>query len=118
MSNKSLVNKIACDKREKKLGKIVDVQGSEERALIQDKPHIIVLVKTVFWKKNIKIAIEAKKILRIDGKNVLLNTTKSEFTKIVKSFLANRRRLVKAAKLAETSQGNQAAALVYRWRGR
>ena len=99
------------------MGKIVDVQGSEEKVLIQDKPHLIVLVKTVFWKKNIKISIETKKILRLEGKNVLLNTTKSEFTKIVKTFLAERRRLAKAAKFAEASQGSKAAAVVYRWRG-
>ncbi|MHA1556229.1 MAG: hypothetical protein ACTSPM_04770 [Candidatus Heimdallarchaeota archaeon] len=117
MSEANLVNKIACDKQSKKLGKIVDVRGSEERVLIQDKPHIVILVKTVFWKKNIKISIEAKKILRIEGKNVLLNTTKSEFSKMVKIFLAERRRLAKAAKLSEASQGSQAAALVFRWRG-
>ena len=58
MSNINLANKTVCDQQGKKLGKIVDIRGSEEKVLIQDKPHIIILVKTVFWKKNIKIAIE------------------------------------------------------------
>lgn len=117
MSQTNLVSKIACDKQGIKLGKIVGVRGSEEKVLIQDKPHLIVLIKTVFWKKNIKIAIETKKILRTEGKNVLLDTTKKEFIKIVKSLLAERRRLAKAGKFAEASQGSQSAGIVFRWKG-
>ncbi len=113
----NIINKTACDKQGKKLGEIVDLRGAEEKVLIQDKPHLIVLVKTVSWKKNIKIAIETKKILRIEGEKVLLNTTKSEFRLIVKILLAKRKRLAKTAKLAEVSQGNKAAAAVFHWRG-
>lgn len=117
MLEQKVVNKVAYDEKGNKLGKIIDFKGSELKILIQDKPHIIIQVKTAFWKRNLKIAITTKKILRIEEKKVILAVSKNEFRKIVRTLLVERRRYANTAKLAEASEGSQAATIVYHWRG-
>ena len=117
MLEKNIVNKIAYDETGNKLGEIIDLRGSERKILMQDKPHIVIEIKTVFWKKNLKIAFSTKKILRIEEKKVFLKISKNEFKKVVRSLVADRRRYVNAAKLAEATEGSQAATIVYHWRG-
>ena len=117
MLEQKVVNKVAYDEEGNKLGEIVDLRGSDRKVLIQDKPHIIILVKTVFWKKNLKIAIATKKIIRIEEKKVILSISKNEFRKVVRTLLVERKRFVNNAKLAEASEGSKAATIVYHWRG-
>ena len=115
--DESIIGKIACDTKGEKLGNIVDLRGSEKKVLLKDKPHIIILVKTSFWKRDFLIAIETKKINRLDENKVFLTITKEEFSLIVKKLKAERKRFVKNANMPEASEGSKAASYVYQWRG-
>ena len=117
MIDKSIIGKIACDTKGNRLGNIVDLRGSEKKVLLKDKPHIIILVKTSFWKRNFLIAIETKKISKTEGNKVFLTISKEEFSLMLKKLKAERKRFVKNAKMPEASEGSKAASFVYQWRG-
>ncbi|MHA1220392.1 MAG: hypothetical protein ACTSQB_01525 [Candidatus Heimdallarchaeota archaeon] len=79
------ISKIACDNKGKRLGKISEIRGKPNRVLRKDRPHAIVQVRLLLEVKDIKIAIELQKVLKIDDDNVWFDITRKEFKQLVKT---------------------------------
>ena len=84
MNNVKLISRIAADKSNKRIGRIIridnlPVEGSKNLA-----PHLIILVKK-FLKKDHLIPIEVSKITKTEDNYVWLDITTEEFEEILKS---------------------------------
>ena len=83
MDTKNLVGKTAADKNSKKLGKIIRIDNLPGKTIKKLKPYAIILIRR-FLRKDIAIALETEKIIRIEGDYAWFNLTKAEFDEEVK----------------------------------
>lgn len=86
-----LVGKIAGDKFNQKLGKIIAIEmHPRETRQIKDNPedkleeHLIILVHR-FFKKDVGFIIDTNRILKVEGNFVWLDITKEQFNKALKT---------------------------------
>lgn len=83
MDSKKLIGKIAADKDNKKLGKIIDIKLQTGKTVKVTKPYALILIEKPF-RKDITVLIEAEKAMKVDAQYVWFNITKEEFEEEVK----------------------------------
>ncbi|NHJ86663.1 MAG: hypothetical protein FK734_14460 [Asgard group archaeon] len=80
-----LIGKIAADKDNKKLGKIVRVELMLGKTVKKEMPFVFILVSKIF-KKDIIVPIEAEKVFKYSTYYAWFDITKEEFDKEVKTL--------------------------------
>ncbi|MBD3192960.1 MAG: hypothetical protein GF308_20140 [Candidatus Heimdallarchaeota archaeon] len=85
-----LVGKVAADKNSQRLGNIVNIEklprkSRQEKDSAEDtlEEHLIILVRRLF-KRDIGVAIDSEKIIKVEGNYVWLDLLKEEFEKAIK----------------------------------
>ncbi len=98
MDYKRIISKIALDKENKPLGKIIRIDDLLGKTIKKYKPYAIILTKKRFRKKVV-IPIDLEKLLKIGGQFAQFDISKEEFSEKVKTA-----ELIKAER--ETYSGN------------
>ncbi|NHJ47220.1 MAG: hypothetical protein FK733_05475 [Asgard group archaeon] len=83
MDSKRLIGKIAADKDNRKLGKIIDIKLHTGETAEEKKFYVLILVQKPL-RKDITILIEADKALKIDTQYVWFDITQKEFKEELK----------------------------------
>lgn len=81
MDYKRIVSKIAVDKENIKLGKIIRIDQLPGKTIKKDIPYAMILVKKRFQKKFV-VPIEAKKVIKIEGTFAQFDLLKKDFDEI------------------------------------
>ena len=81
----SYISKIAYSKDNKKLGKIIAVEGSAKKLIALKKPHAVIDVRRIF-KDDIRISLPLKKIIREEKNKIWFDITKQEFNLEIKAI--------------------------------
>jgi hypothetical protein len=98
LSHKVLISKIAVDKENKPLGKIIRIDDLLGKTIKKYKPYVMILVKIRFRKKAV-VPIDIEKVIKVGGQNAQFDISKEDFDEEVKTA-----KLVKAVR--ETYSGN------------
>ncbi|MBK5114738.1 MAG: hypothetical protein KGD59_13015 [Candidatus Heimdallarchaeota archaeon] len=98
MSHKILISKIAVDKENKTLGKIIRIDKLLGKTIKKYKPYAMILVKIRF-KKKVVVPIDIEKVVKVGGQFARFDISKEDFDEKVKTA-----KLVKAVR--ETYSGN------------
>jgi len=86
MDFSELVGKVIADRNSRKLGLCLDIRRSLISGANGDVPLITMIVKIErVLRDPIKVEVEVKKILKIDGIYAWIDTTKEEFNEIIKN---------------------------------
>ena len=99
LSHKVLISKIAVDKENKTLGKIIRIDDLLGKTVKKYKPYAIILVKIRFRKKVV-VPLDIEKVVKVGGQYAQFDISKEEFDEKVKTA-----RLVEAER--ETYKGYQ-----------
>lgn len=81
---KRIISKIAVDKENKTLGKIIRIDELLGKTVKKYKPYAMILVKLRFRKKVI-VPIDIEKIIKVGGQYASFDITKEEFDEKVKT---------------------------------
>ena len=98
MDYKRIISKIAIDKENKTLGKIIRIDDLLGTTIKKYKPHAIILAKKRL-RKMVVVPIDLEKLLKIGGQFAQFDISKEEFSEKVKTA-----ELIKAER--ETYSGN------------
>lgn len=79
----NLVSRIAADKDNNKLGKIIRIEKLPGKTIKKHILHAMISVQS-FWKKNVVVPIDVKKIIQVDGNYVWFDIIKTDFDEEVK----------------------------------
>ena len=86
MNFKELTGKIIADKNSRKLGLCVDIRESLNPGDNGDEPLYTMIMKVErILRDPIKVEVEVKKILKVDGIYAWIDTTKEEFNETIKN---------------------------------
>ncbi len=77
------MSKIAVDKENMKLGKIIRIDMLPGKTIKKNIPYVMIVVQKRFQKKLV-VPIDAKKVIKIEGIYVWFNITKAEFNEVIK----------------------------------
>jgi hypothetical protein len=86
MNKKELLGKIAVDKNDNKLGKIVNIEKLPGKTIKVDKPHAIILYKKLLKQKAL-IPIDVTKIKTVSDQKVIFQLTKEDFLQEVERYI-------------------------------
>ncbi|MGC9778365.1 MAG: hypothetical protein HZR80_03905 [Candidatus Heimdallarchaeota archaeon] len=78
MNYKRLIAKIAADKENNKLGKIIRIDKLPGKTIKRYKPYAMILVNKRF-RKSIIVPIEADKVIKIEGTYAWFDILKEDF---------------------------------------
>ena len=78
-----LLSRIAADKDSNRLGKIVRIENLIGKTIKKYKPYAMILVRKYF-KKDVLVPIDTKKLIKVEGTYAWFNITKEEFDEEVK----------------------------------
>ena len=81
MDYKRIISKIAVDKENKKLGKIIRIDKLPGKTKKVDIPYAMIQVKKIFQKKLV-VPIEVKKAVKVDDSLVYFDILKKDFNEI------------------------------------
>ena len=87
LEEQNLVGKIAADKENMKLGRIIKIENIEDKKTKIPKPNALVLVSKIF-RKDIVILIETSKILKTETEYVWFDILKKDFDQEVRETRA------------------------------
>ena len=73
-----IITKTAYSKEGKKLGRIIEIVGSEKSIVQLRKPHAVIYVRRA-WKVDLRIPLLLKKVLKIDEKKVWFDISREAF---------------------------------------
>jgi len=80
-----LVGKIAADKNNEKLGKIIRIDKLLGKTVKTYEPHAMILIQK-FLRKDIIVPLEAEKVTKVEGGYAWFDITKAGFDEEVKRF--------------------------------
>ena len=83
MDYSRLISRIAADKDSNRLGKIVRIESLIGKTIKKYKPYAMILVRKYF-KKDVLVPIDTKKLIKVEGTYAWFNITKEEFDEEVK----------------------------------
>ena len=78
MTNEQLIAKIAKDKKNRKLGKIVKIEQTIGKTVKINKPHAMVLVRK-FMQKDILVPVDIEKVIEVKEDEIIFDLLKEEF---------------------------------------
>ena len=78
-----MLSRIAADKDSNRLGKIVRIENLIGKTIKKYKPYAMILVRKYF-KKDVLVPIDTKKLIKVEGTYAWFNITKEEFDEEVK----------------------------------
>jgi len=84
LSNVKLISRIAADKSNKRMGRIIRIDDFPAEGSKDLTPHLIILVSK-FLKKDRLIPIEVSKVTKTEDNYVWLDLTTEEFEELLKS---------------------------------
>lgn len=87
-----LLFKIACDKNGNKLGKIIRIEYLPGKTIKKDIPYAIIHVIKAL-RRDVKIPIDLKKKLEIEGEYIWFNISKNDFDDEVRKQRAIQRHM-------------------------
>lgn len=86
MDFKELVGKVIADRNSRKLGLCIDIQKSLIAGDNGDVPLITMIMKVErILRDPIKVEVEVKRVLKIDGIYAWIDTTKKQFSETIKN---------------------------------
>ncbi len=87
MAEQQLISKIAVDKHDRKLGKIIKIEQIPDKKTKINKPQALVLVKN-FLRKDVVILVEIEKQIKVDDFHVWFDILKEDFDQEVRETRA------------------------------
>ena len=87
MELEKLPGKIAADKNNRKLGKVIKLENIEDKKTKIAKPHLLVHVKQ-FLRRDVVIVVNAEKVLKSDYQYVWFDILKEDFDQEVRETRA------------------------------
>lgn len=107
MDTRTFIGKIASDKNNRKLGKIIRVELMLGKTIKKNIPYALILVSRAF-KKDIIVPIEAHKALKSDTQYVWIDITKEEFEEEAKrAFLIEKVREKYTGQILQQKMNNR-----------